>query len=285
MTDIGDTYGSDGYGSGVYDSAGEVDECCCDDDSSLTYTEEFYGTAEAASVAEDPVAYEVPQTAVSSASGPGVENPVWPAPAPQTDSAVVGGTDLYGGMTIVDSDSGLVDSSATPSDVAVVGGTDPYGGMTVVEPAGGVVEPSAVSPQVAFVGGTDPYGGMTIVASDGAVVDPSAMGSQVGVVGGSNPYSEASRALTEDAARFAQLSLSEQKAEVFGGTPEMWDGPSISLQGPGESADDILIRGMQTNEALRQLAKSERGLTDVTSPLYKPGDDIDPSSPYYGHRP
>ncbi len=53
----------------------------------------------------------------------------------------------------------------------------------------------------------------------------------------------------------------------------------------GTVSSSRLARDIVTDDAIRRQAKEERALNNVMSPLYRPGDDIDPSSPYYRHRP
>lgn len=61
--------------------------------------------------------------------------------------------------------------------------------------------------------------------------------------------------------------------------------PTIALDPtPGESTEEIIVRQIVTNQQLSQLARSERNLNDVMSPLFKPGDEFDRDSIFFRDR-
>ena len=248
----------------TYDVIGEDDGCCCcsdptevvvDDwtaDEPVVYEADPVVTADSWT-AEEPVVHEaapvvteehvaVPQaTAVSAAYGPGVVE----APAPTI--ALGGGNDT--------------NVAAVLASSATVGGTDPYGAMTITDGAGNVADP-AVLASSATVGGTDPYGAMAVTGGAGNDTNLAAVLASSATVGGPNAFTQASIGYTADIARFEQLTYGQKMAEMFGGTPEVWEGtPKISLYPTAnESVNDISVRSVVTSQAATLLSQIQSAM-------------------------
>lgn len=131
----------------------------------------------------------------------------------------------------------------------------------VVDPAAAIIGGAGT------IGGGDPYGGMTIVDPAGNVVDPAALNANAGVVGPSSPVFGHGFEMVPNPNAAAPIST-----------------PRIPLNPAGDSVEEAFARQLITGQQLTQLARNQRDLNDVTSPLYNSGDDLDRDSMFFRDR-
>ncbi len=124
-----------------------------------------------------PLAQAFPEVTVMSAAGEAVDpSTVYPT------SFTVGGQGLTGAFTVIPADP--IASPPTTS-MAVIGGTSLYGDITITDAAGNPVDPNASLSGMATIGGPSAgLGQITITDAAGNPVDPAALMPSVMTIGG-----------------------------------------------------------------------------------------------------